>query len=307
MKFKLTTIIVVALTLLVGARAQQPQRLDRATTSSIKSEQDKDGNIVITTINRDFKLLDEPCPLDAPKSYINSLLLLQEFTTKQASNREDEQGTIKVEAWLGLDVGALSKKWEFQQEGHTGKPVDCFYKVTKYGCCMARATDVYYSLITGQKVFTSNSPLFGVVVPNTTITLDRYFAYLSADNSLEDRQGANAADFVAVVQYGSETSVLNRIAVYSERAEYLPPPKISLRYEGKSFNESGLMLWKVDGKKTRSSLSDFALVLSYEKAGDVVIPVHEDSPDIAKATVPKQFRLESLSSTTKGPQTARAN
>jgi hypothetical protein len=307
MKFKLTTIIVVALSLLIVARAQKPQGLNRATTSSIKSEQDKDGNIVITTINRDFKLMDEPCPLDAPKPYTSSLLLLREFTSKQASNREGEQGTIKVEAWLGQDVDALSKKWEFQQEGHTGEPVDCFYKVTKYGCCMARATDVYYSLITGEKVFTSNSPLFGITVPNTTITLDRYFAYLSADNVFGDRLGAKAADFVAVIQYGSETSLLNRIAIYSERAEYLLPPKISLRYNGKSVDEKGLMLWTMDGKTSRSSLSDFALVLSYEKSGDVVIPVHDDSPDIAKATVPKQFRLESLSSTTKGPQTARAN
>ncbi len=307
MNFRLITTIVVALTVSVAADAQRPRGLDRSTTSSITKGQDKDGNIIITTTNRNFELMLEPCPLDAPKPYLNSLLLLQEFTTTKASNHEYPQGTVSVEGWLGNDVDSLSKKWTFAHEGHIGKPVGCFYKITKYGCCMTPSTDVYYSLITGQKVFTSNRPLYGIIVPNTTTLLDRYFAYLAADNSLQDLQGAKQANLVAVVQYGSETSVLKRIAIYSTRAEYLFPPKISWRYEGKSSDENDLMLWKVDGKKVRSSLSDFALVLSFEKDGEVLIPVYNDRPEIEKASIPKQFWLESVGSTDLRRQSARAN
>ncbi len=66
------------------------------------------------------------------------------------------------------------------------------------------------------------------------------------------------------------------------------------------------MLWGFDGKKDKSSLSNFALVLSYEAAGNVVIPISNDVPDIAKARLSNRFWLEHLDAASKVHRTPKA-
>jgi len=290
--------------MLACALAQTPDEIDRTATSSIRTELDKNGKSVITTVNRKFRMTEEPCPLDAPRDYLGALLLLEEFSSRKTIGMEGQEGIVRVEAWVGRNAKVLKRIWEFQQEGDGGGPFNCFYKVSKFGCCALPSTDVFYSLITGNKVFTSNSPLFGVVVPNTSILLDRYFAYLMSGNSLKTNDGAKPEDLVAVIQYGSETEALHRIAIRSKIAGGLPLPKISFLYRNKLVEDKDLMLWGVDGKNGKSSLSNFALVLSYDWAGEIVIPVSNDTPDIGKATVSKKFWLESVpvpSRTAQGP------
>jgi hypothetical protein len=96
-------------------------------------------------------------------------------------------------------------------------------------------------------------------------------------------------DVVGVIQYGSEEGMLRKIAVHSsvERNAYT-----RVLYQNKMNISRSVLLDEVRGKNSKSSLSDFALVVSFGPGNDIVLPALNDVIDLTKATVPSGFRLE---------------
>lgn len=259
--------------------AQTSDGLDRTATSSIKVMRDKDGNPLIATINRRFTLVDRPTqPLPG------QLLLLEEFRRDRQPGTEGGKGFVKVDAWFGPNLA--TKAWTIEQDGDDGRVFDEFYLVTKYGCCASIATNFFFNLETGKRVFSSTSKLFSVIVPNTG--LYRYVAFHSHDAvipALEPRRD----DFRGLLQYGTPTTPVWKLAIYS-KAE--PIIRIKFRYENKIVDSDSLMLSGVDGKNSKSSLSQFAIIVSLDWAGNIVLPITNDALDLAKATIPPNFRVE---------------
>lgn len=272
-------ILLLTLTFVASLFAQTPGKFERTATSSIEVSRDKDGSALITTINRRFKLVDFPAkPLPAP------LLLLEEFKSERRLGIEGQTSVVKVEAWLGIQRS--KKAWSIEQTGDEGDVFDEFYKVTKHGCCAAIATDFYFNLETGQKVFSSTSKLFTVIVPNTSFY--RYIAYHSSDAVAPPLETNNDA-LVGIVQYGTDKKIILKLAV---RSKLQAVERIKFQYQNKLLEANSLMLNGVDGKNDKSSLSDFAIVISYGSAGDIILPVKNDSIDLSKAIVPAKFSLE---------------
>jgi hypothetical protein len=275
------TFMIALLTFTFAASlfAQTPNNFERTATSSIEASRDKEGNTLITTINRRFKLIDFPTqPLPTP------LLLLEEFKSEHRLGIEGQNSVVRVDAWLGIQPS--KKIWSIEQNGDEGAVFDEFYKITKHGCCASIATDFYFNLETGQKVFSSTKGLFTVIVPNTSFY--RYISYHSNDAVIPPIEPRNDA-LVGVIQYGTDKKVILKLAV---RSKIQAAERIKFQYQNKLSESNSLMLWGVDGKDDKSSLSDFAIVISYGSAGDIILPVTNDNIDLSRAVFPAKFSLE---------------
>jgi hypothetical protein len=270
---------ILTCALSLGAIAQTSDGLDRTATSSIKAARDKDGNSVITTINRRFMLVDVPTqPLPG------ALLLLEEFRREHQLGTEGGKGFVKVDAWFGENVS--KKAWTIEQDGDEGRVFDEFYRVTKYGCCASIATNFFFNLETGQRVFSSTGELLTVIVPNTG--LYRYVAYHSNDAIIPPLE-PRVNEFRGLLQYGTTKTPLWKLAIYSKIE---PIARIKFQYENKIVESGSLMLWGADGKKDKSSLSHFAIVISLGSSDDIVLPITNDTFDLTKATIPPRYRIE---------------
>lgn len=260
--------------LAVSDSAQRVESLDRTAESSIKITRDKDGKPTLTTINRRFTLTESVRPM----------LLLEEFRHDLEAGHEQAKGVVKVDAWRQPDLN--KKVWSIEQVGDEGRVSDEFYVVTKYACCMARATSVYFDIDNGQRAFSATEKLLSVIVPNTDQY--RYVAWHDAYASIPLTESSDL-DLRAVLQYGPYTGVSWKLAFYSKRDVI---PRIKLRYEGKLVENEALMLWKMDGKRDKSSFSNFEIVVSMDSAGEIVLPITNDEVDLSRATIPPLFRVE---------------
>jgi hypothetical protein len=223
------------------------------------------------------------------------MLLLEEFRSEWSPGIEGKRATVSVNGWAGALANPRKKVWTIRAEGDTGQVYDNFYKVTRNGCCGSLSTQIWFSLIDGKKVFTSNTDPVQIVVPNSPTGLARYFAWHSNEASIPPAECQTIKDLKGILQYGSERQVLGRVLVRSRVDIYLS--KIAIRYQGKLHEDisvltSGLMLWGADGKKERSALSDFSIVLTWNDEFEAEIPVENDELQVSKARASESLILE---------------
>jgi hypothetical protein len=268
-------------------------RLERTATSSITSSIDQYGNAVITTTNRRFSYVEVYPSHDLEN--LSWILLLEEFRSERSPGIEGARASVTVDGWAGDFTNPQKKVWTIRSEGDVGQAYDNFYEVTRYGCCGSQGTQIWFSLIDGQKVFTSNIHLVKVFVPNTKADLTRYFAWHSNEASIVPVERATVKDLQGVLQYGSERRVSQRLLLRSGIDLYLS--KVAFRYQGKLHDdrqalEQGLGLWGVNKATSKIALSDFSIVLTFNDQFEVEIPVEKDELQIAKAQVPAKLILE---------------
>jgi hypothetical protein len=282
-------------TLALPIVAQTTGKLSRTATSSIRSARDKYGNDVIITTNRRFNVAEVYPNHSIPDKANHSMVLLEEFRSEWTPGIEGKRAKIRVDGWAGDFPNPSRKTWTILSEGDKGEVHDNFYKVTRYGCCASITTQIWFSLIDGRKVFTSNIDPIQVIVPNSHAGLTRYFAWHSNDAIIPPTELQTMKDLKGVLQYGSERKIFQRLMARSPIDLYLS--KIAIRYQGKTHEDmgslvSGLMLWGVDGKKDKSALSDFSIILTWNDKFEAEIPVVNDELQIGKAKVSDKIILE---------------
>lgn len=272
---KPTILLLLVFVLPVSVSAQATNGLDRTATSSIETGRDKNGKPVVRTINRRFTFIDLPtAPLPG------ALLLLEEFRYERQLGAEAGNGVVKADAFFAQNW--TRKAWTIEQAGDEGGMFNEFYRVTKYGCCASIATSFFFNLENGKRVFSATGELSSVIVPNTG--LYRYVAYHSQEAIIAPFEDHDTA----LLQYGSATAVIWKLAIHGKDT---PLARIKFQYEGKIVETDSLMLWGVDGKKHKSSLSNFAIVLSLMDE-NIILPIVNDEPDLKKAIVPPRYRVE---------------
>lgn len=302
--FDLRLLLILAM-FSVTVLAQEKLVFERQTTSSIQTGTNKEGHEFIRTIDRRFTIRSFFLP-PKPDAEVkeSSILLLEEFDITRILGAEGSKGIVTVEGWKLKDKKPVEKMWTIRQEGHEGTAWDeTFYKITKYGCCAVLASDVYFNLLTGERLYiTTSRPLQQVIIPNTGARFVRYFAYSDRNGSLlpielkAEEDEKKFADILAVLQYGSSSKVQEKVLIHT-KLDVLAD--IKFIYKNKVLNDKDLMLWGVDGKESKSALSDFSIVISFgfggdSKVGEIIIPVKNDTLDLAHATVPERFKLEPL-------------
>jgi hypothetical protein len=280
-------VIVISMVAITTSVAQN-NRLAKTATSSISNKRNKYGDTVISITNRRFSYREFFPKYDGQSYWIT---LLEEFNSERIPGMDGMKSTIRVEGW---DSSKPQKKlWTIRSEGDVGETQDNFYRVTKYGCCANLDTQVWFNLATGQKVYTSIGSLMEIFVRGE-FELRRYVAYHDAGSSLQPEERKEMKDLIGVIQYGSEKKVQKRLLI---RARYHPGiPDVGIFYEGEFQQLKGrhasVEMQNPKGKKDRTVLSDFSIVLSWESGLKISIPVKNDELELSKAQVSDKLILE---------------
>lgn len=203
------------------------------------------------------------------------LLLLKDVHNEHIDGHEETTGQMTVRAWtLGKD-GTRSERWTFTSAGSDGYALSFsrFFRLTEWGCCDWPDVHWYFSLLSGKKLYVSNSDLPDLP---EIIVLD---------------SGAQAARYVAfgwykhqsppILQYGTDTEVKQQFSLLSSR-QCDDRPQIFVTVDKK--REKSLSLTKGDGLT-------FNILLVFADGTELRIPVRDDLIRHQDAKLPGGYTL----------------
>lgn len=219
------------------------------------------------TENRSFRFVDVLGD-DGPQ-----LLLEESYHNEHTDGIEGMHGRATVRAWTLVRGRQHGLRWTFQENGNEGMVQDRLFRITAYGCCDVPIVYSYYNLLTGMKVYFSNSDLLEVrgegVGPQAVRRLVA-FGY----------SGMSQLDRPPELQYGTDTRITQRFSVLSSRQYYDAPETFV------STNEELKRSLDLIG----SDLT-FVIVLRYGDGVEIRIPVEADTLRPDKAVLPEGYSL----------------
>lgn len=237
--------------------------------SSAYVKRSKDA-LTYVTENRAFRFVDV---LGDQGNYEAVLLLEETYRNERTDGREGVQGIAAVRAWT-LEHGRRTARWNFSEPGNTGSIQDRFFRVTAWGCCDVPTTYLYRNLLTGEKVYVSNSDLLEVRGDGDGPQASRYVGFGYA--------GMGELSHPPILQYGTDRKVSQRLAVISSRQYYDAPQ---------------MFVSKDDGLKKsldlRGSSMNFEIILKYQDGVELHIPTEGDTIRAERAVLPTGYSLKS--------------
>jgi len=232
----------------------------------------KDGSTYVTE-NRSFRFAEV---LGDDGNYEAVLLLEETYRNERTDFIEGVRGKATVKAWT-LERGRQRElRWTFHETGNEGEVEGRFFRVTAWGCCDIPTVYSYYNVLTGKKLYVSNSDLLKVWGDGDGPQAWRYVALGYA--------ASNKFDQPPQLQYGTDKRVTQRFSVVSSR-EYYDAPQMFVTTNEQL--EKSLDL--------RGSVRSFVIVLKYQDGVELRIPVENDAIRPETAVLPKGYllRLES--------------
>jgi hypothetical protein len=228
----------------------------------------KDGPTYVTE-NRSFRFAE----VLGDKGEYEAILLLEEtFKNERTEGIEGVRGTGTVKAWTLGPNQERNRRWTFQATANEGEVRDRFFRVTAWGCCDAPTVHTYYNMLTGHKLYVSNSDILEVTGEGEGPMASRYvaFGYGPIGRLSEPPQ----------LQYGTDRTIAQRFSILSSR-EYYDPPEVFISTDRAL--EKSLDL--------RGSPMNFTIVLKYRNNVELRIPVEADAIHPEKAVLPKGYVL----------------
>ena len=223
------------------------------------------------TENRSFRFAEV---LGDTGNYEAVLLLEEAYRNERTDGVEGVQGHATVKAWTVKRDGERELRWTFQETGNEGDMEDRFFRVTAWGCCDIPTVYSYYNVLTGKKLYVSNSDLLKVWGDGDGPQAWRYVALGYADR--------NKFDQPPQLQYGTDKRVAQLFSLVSAR-EYYDAPQMYVATNEQL--EKSLDL--------RGSPKSFLIVLKYQDGVELRIPVENDAIRPESATLPKGYALRS--------------
>jgi hypothetical protein len=222
------------------------------------------------TENRSFRFAEVLG--DEGNNYEAVLLLEETYHNERTDGMEGVRGNATVKAWTVQHGRQRELRWAFKENGNEGGVRDRFFRVTAWGCCDAPVVYSYYNVLTGKKLYVSNSDLLEVWGEGDGPQAWRYVAFGYA--------GINDLSRPPQLQYGTDKKVAQRFSVVSSR-EYYDAPKVLLSKNEKV--EKSLDL--------RGSPMNFTIVLKYQDGVELRVPVEADAIRLDMAQLPKGYSL----------------
>lgn len=266
----MTPVLVVALIGLTSGDAGTTKKTVPSYTaqSSAYVLKGKDAWTYVTE-NRSFRFVDV---LGDRGNYEAVLLLEETYHNERADGIEGVRGNATVKAWT-LEPGRQRElRWTFQETGNEGMVQDRLFRVTAWGCCDVPVIYSFYNLLTGRKVYVSNSDLLEVRGDGDGPQSARLVAFGYSEMSQLSRPPR--------LQYGTDKKVSQRFSVISSR-KYYDAPQMFVSARGKL--EKSLNL--------RGSELTFTIVLNYGDGVELRIPVEADVVRPEKAVLPEGYSL----------------
>lgn len=278
-----TVTVVLVVTLLgfpnTGLRIEKKAVSPYRAESSAYIVQGKDAWTYVTE-NRSFRFAEV---LDDTGNYEAPLVLEETYHNEFTDGMEGVRGNATVKAWTIKRGGEREVRWTLKETGNEGRVPDRFYRVTAWGCCDAPVVYSYYSVLTGKKLYVSNSDLLEVRGDGDGPLASRYVAFGYA--------GMNELSRPPQLQYGTDKKVAQRFSVVSSRKYYDAPQMFVATNERV---EKSLDL--------RVSPMNFTIILKYQDGVELRVPVAADAirPDLAQLPNGYSLRAEDLSTMASG-------
>lgn len=231
----------------------------------------KDGWTFVTE-NRSFRFAEV---LGDTGNYEAQLLLEETYHNERTDFVEGMRGNAAVRAWTVKHDGGRELRWTFKEVGNEGEVQGRFYRVTAWGCCDVPVVYSYYNVLTGKKLYISNSDLLEVRGDGDGPQASRYVAFGYA--------GLIELSRPPQLQYGTDKRVAQRFSVLSLRESYDAPQMFVSTNEKL---EKSLDL--------RGSPINFTIVLKYQDGVELRVPVEADGirPDMAHLPTGYSLRAE---------------
>ena len=230
--------------------------------------QGKDAWTYVTE-NRSFRF-DEV--LGDNGNYEALLLLEESFHNERTDGVEGVRGNATVKAWTLEPKRPRQLRWTIQEVGNEGATQDRFFRVTAWGCCDVPVIHSYYNLLTGKKMYVSNTDLLEVRGDENGPLAVRYVAFGYA--------ALNKLSQPPLLQYGTDKKIAQRFSVVSSR-EYFDAPHVFVSTTDTL--EKSLDL--------RGSPMNFTIVLKYEDGVVLRIPVDGNVIRPEKVALPAGYSL----------------
>jgi hypothetical protein len=221
------------------------------------------------TENRSFRFVDV---LSNDSSSTEAQLLLEEsYHNERSDGIEGVRGRASVRAWTLVRGRRRELRWSFQETGNEGMVQDRLFRVAAWGCCDVPVVYSYYNLLTGRKVYFSNSELLEVRGGGVGPQALRLVAF--------GYSGMSRLERPPELHYGTDMSIKQSFSVVSSRQYYdAPETFVSTSQELKK---------SLDVKELT-----FVIVLRYADGVEVRIPVEADILRADKAVLPEGYSLQ---------------
>jgi hypothetical protein len=262
--------------------ARQHSEPASATTHSANSAitwvNDEHGQYAVTD-NTTFFYLDD---YQLSSHQVGHVVLQQRIVTAYRPDQECCETHITT---TGTPPGRPS--WVIKRDARNGEVYERFYRTTEGGCCGSNVRYRYFSLETGEQLFSATRPIAIIDVVESCCSLTRYFAV--------DRLSEPGDDtFVAKLQYGGEISppqVTYLIVTPNSEDAAVSYIDVDFLQEGKRISSVSRphdeAAYPADfpifpkgyphnPTATVKTITGFSLVLTIDKIARITIPVIED-------------------------------
>jgi hypothetical protein len=280
--------------LLAAAAASPPEkivpsgRLSRQATSSAETWTAADGRRITHTVNRRFSFVTT----HRDRTGGEVILLAETFDRRLDSGAEGEKSSVEVEA----SATTGKRLWAIRTEGGSGEArEDNVYRVTRAGCCGAQNLSLFFSLLDGRALFSADSEVRSVEVPNTA--LRRFAAYHDLMAASPVPGAGKDPHVVGAIFWGSDRAPAERVLIVSSAGdpnESFAAKSLALVSAGKDVAEDPFVLWSADKSTDPGKVGGFSIrVRAFTEPDDLLfeVPVEADRLVIEKATLGKGIRL----------------
>jgi len=200
------------------------------------------------------------------------LLIEESYHNENTSGIEGTRGDATIWGWMIGPRRDRELRWTIHDIGNSGEIRGRFFRMVTWACCDSPSVFSYYSLLSGEKLYVTNSDLLEVRGSGEGPTAMRYvgFGFDSRNNPARGPQ----------LQYGTDREAPQRFSVESSKQHY-EPPEVFVSVSGpsqKSLDLSHLPM-------------NFFVILHYPGGVELRIPVEEDTLRPDKAVVPAGYSI----------------
>ena len=268
----------------LSCRAQETPKHKAAPSSSAEArayvKHTKDGDVFVTeSASFNFAGLLN----DDGRNY-TYLRVLHKDHNEWSEGRMGVQGSVAVTAWPALSGDGSKPLWTFHSKGNAGQalPGLRMFRVTNSPCCSEPFKNIYFSLLDGGELYTTNGILHNDDDPGLLSIAGEYDGRGYTKFRYVGFGAAKSGDDVPTLQYGTDRAIKQRFSLVGrEYGDNFDVPTLSIAEHDK-------------GRANYLELSgpiSCTLLLTFPDGPVVRIPIENDLVRADKAILPDGYSL----------------
>jgi hypothetical protein len=237
--------------------------------SQVRLYRDAAGCESVQTVNHQFRVVTVTTEAGRQR-----LVLEEAYDVRLCLDGGGSSSEATITAWLP-DSGSAPPRFRITGRGVSGMPVGNLYRLQATGCCGSGTLGTYYSLITGQLLFSSSLPPIELEVDDTGRT--RFIAFHDTFSGTPPPEATDST-VIGVLQIGDDRQPARRLVLAADRKDAYAIEQLRFVRKGRVAADSttGVPIAVELGFRATGSGRRFA----------VRVPIAADSLEPARATLP---------------------